>query len=138
MENSTIYHDVKGMIQFCQWIRILPVTAEHITNTRKIIPKDNQMNNDFQHKSDPIFNVESYCYFKYSKLQFIFNLGIQIIGVALSCVSQALLYNLSNNATQKIGFVSFVFTLTVFPQLIVYFCNHNVSKVIFKIFQTRY
>ena len=126
MKNFIIHHHVKGMMKFCQWIRILPINSEQVNETRKFIP------GDFRQKSHPKFNIESYTFFKYSKLQFFLNLVIMIFIASLSGLSLAFMFNLANSWTQTIGAVGMVLTQWILPIGTSFFCNKNASKVKFK------
>ena len=131
MENMTIHHHVKGMMKFCQWIRILPIRSEQVNETRKVFPNGNALKGGFRHKSESKFNIESYTLFKYSKLQFCLNFGIMIFIASLSGLSLAFMFNLANSWTQTIGTFGMILTLWFFPVGIIFFCNKNVSKVKF-------
>ena len=129
MENTTIYHDVKGIVTFCQWLRILPINRFQVTETRKVGQQKDSPINDYQDQIEPKFNIKPTFYFKYSQLQNVLNCIILILLVAVGGFSQAFLYNLSSNATQKIGFMAYVLTFYLIPILIVFLCNKNTPKV---------
>ena len=130
MENDTIYHHVKKMMRFCQCIRILPINIEQATITRQISPNNNySVTGDFQQKDESKFKAESTCSFKYSQLQFVLNVVVLIIVTGLVSCGQAILFNLSDNAIQVLGFIVFALTLVFAPIAIVFYCNRNTPQV---------
>ena len=134
MDNSTIYNNTQGIITFSKWIRILPVVKVRVLNSPKIentdvSPKENQSCSG-EIKNKP----ESYCYLKYSKTHSRLNTGVLIVLAAFGIFEQAFLYNLANNAIQKVGFVVFILTFFILPLAVVFYCNKNTPKVRFALY----
>ena len=129
MENATIYHQVKVLLMHSKWIRILPIESVQVTNTRKKEPQGYVGKDDYLQQPESKFNIDSYCYFKYSNFHFVFNLAILIVIAAVGCFGHAFLYNLTMDSIEKIGFLVNLLTMLILPLTIFYFCNRNTPQV---------
>ena len=131
---STIYHHVKGIVTFSHWIRILPITKVQVTNTRTVSEQDGPKNENSEYNkyAETENNLEYFSIFRYNNLHFVFNLGIHGIVATLGCFCLAFQFNLTNNATQNVGFLSYVLTTLILQLAIVFFCNYNTPKVGYK------
>ena len=129
MDNTTIYHQVKGMVIWSKWIRIFPVYSVQVQNDHTNVLQNQTVKDKYLHNQEAELHNVSYYRFKFSHFQFAFNFGILIVLAAIGCFGQAILYNLTKNATQQIGFVVNIFTLLILPLTIIFYCNRNTPKV---------
>ena len=117
------------MVMWSKWIRIFPVYSVKVENTHKNVLQKQNVNDKYLHNQETEVNTVSYCRFKFSHFEFIFNLGMLSVFAAIGCLGQSILYNLTNNATHQIGFVVNIFTFLILPLSIIFFCNRNTPMV---------
>ena len=129
MENSTIYHRVKRMVLWSRFIRICPVNIIPVTPSLKYLQKVQPIQHQNWNKKEEKPPNQPHFYYELSNIQCFFNLGYIISVAILGVICEAILYNLTQNSTQKIGSVSYVLTLFILPLAIISVSNRNAPKV---------